>query len=242
MMMARDRAAEISAPAAVALARLGNREVLPILLDMLTDPNDVKGRAAVGGLIILGGEDVVEQMRSMSAKAESLSKFRMAIVLNGLNDPLGPRAAAQGVPGGAVPSPGSPRWRWRGGATPTGCSTCGDKLDERFDITKENYIFRAKAAGALIEGGDRWAVTVLQDALRQEDPEIQMATCEVISDTGQRFLLPSLQPAIESRHPAVAWMASLAALSVADAEFHNRVTDPTSIDYEGVMINTESLL
>src|SRR5690606_23848227 len=117
-----------------------------------------------------------------------------------------------------------------------------DKLDERFDITKENYIFRAKAAGALIEGGDRWAVTVLQDALRQEDPEIQMATCEVISDTGQRFLLPSLQPAIESRHPAVAWMASLAALSVADAEFHNRVTDPTSIDYEGVMINTESLL
>ncbi|HOJ67915.1 MAG TPA: hypothetical protein PLH06_03870, partial [Candidatus Hydrogenedentes bacterium] len=48
--MFQDRAVELSAPATRALARLGNREIIPRLLVMITEPNEEKGRAAVFAL------------------------------------------------------------------------------------------------------------------------------------------------------------------------------------------------
>ena len=50
-----DRAIELSTPAARALARMGQREIISRLVSMVQEPSDVKGEAAVFALARLGG-------------------------------------------------------------------------------------------------------------------------------------------------------------------------------------------
>jgi HEAT repeat protein len=96
------------------------------------------------------------------------------------------------------------------------------RLDERMDVTAENAKFRARAAGALIEGGDRWAVSILQEALRSDNPDVEIYACDVISRTGNRPLLTAVLPAIESTDPGVAVAACRAAFGITNQDFRER--------------------
>lgn len=219
--MARDRAADVSAPAALSLAMLGNRDVIPTLLEMITDINSDRGDAAMLGLVTLGGEDVVEQMKIMLKDAQTVPRFRMAMVLFRLKDPLGEQLLAREflqVP--SLAREAALNLAMRGNAR--GLEYLRAKLDERMDVTTENYKFRARAAGALIEGGDRWAVARLQECLRMDNAEVQRYTCDVVSHIGSSALLSVVQPVIESSDPFVALSGCRAAFAIANPEFRAR--------------------
>jgi HEAT repeat protein len=221
MTMVRDRAADVSAPAAVALARLGNREIIPTLLEMLGDINGDKGDAAVLGLATLGGEDVIEQLKAMLDHAQSVERFRIAIVLFRLRDPMGEQLLAREfLEVASLAREAAMALAAKGNAR--GLEYLRGKLDERMDETAENLKFRARSAGVLIEGGDRWAVSVLQEALRSENPEVEIYACNVISRSANRSLLTSVQPAIESADPGVAISACRAAFGITNQEFRTR--------------------
>lgn len=221
MTMLRDRAADVAAPAAVALARLGNREIIPTLLEMLGDINGDKGDAAVLGLATLGGQDVIDQMKAMLDNAQSVERFRIAVVLFRLRDPMGEQLLAREfLEVASLAREAAMALASRGNAR--GLEYLRGKLDERMDETADNAKFRARAAGVLIEGGDRWAVSILQEALRSERSDVEIYACNVISRSANRSLLTSVQPAAESADLNVAIAACRAAFGITNEEFRTR--------------------
>lgn len=221
LSMVRDRSADVSAPAAVALARLGNREIIPILLDMLGDINTQKGDAAITGLSMLGGEDIVEQMKLMLKNAQTVPRFRMAMVLFKLHDPTGEQLLAREfLKVSSLARESALVLAARGNAR--GIEYLRARLDERMDEVAENYMFRASAAGALIMGDNRWAVSVIQETLRTNMPQVEAHSCYVVAFVGTRSLLSVVHPSIESTNPVVALMAASAAFSIVNPDYHER--------------------
>lgn len=229
LTMARDRSADASAPAAVALARIGNREILPLLFDMVQDSNDIKGDAAVTALSTLGGSDVTTEIEKLLEKTEGKPRYRLALVLYKLGSPRGSELMEKefvAVPGLAREA--SIILAREGNAA--GLNFLRKKLEEPVDETVDNFIFQAIAAGALVEGGDSWARTHLQETLRQTNPAIRIATCLEIGRIGDSSLMSTLQPAIESSDPGVVLAATRAALCIADADFQKRFVDLPSVE------------
>lgn len=236
LRMLDDRSADLSAPAAVALARLGNRDIIPQVLDMAMELSDEKGRAAVRALTLLGGPDVVQQVKQRIEKAQNVPRFRLAMVLYNLDDPQGERMLSKeylNVP--SLARDAAIALAKKGNVS--GLDYLRNLLDQRYDETLENMMFRARAAAALIEGGDLWAVSVIQEAMRNPNPLVRLMACAYIAEAGHRSLLTVLQPAIsEGQVPPVAVMGSAAALAIADSGFHERITsDPLDADLQALV-------
>lgn len=224
LTMLRDRSADASAPAAIALARIGNRESIPTLVDMIQDSNDVKGDAAVTALSTLGGADVEKLMLGLLDKIQNRPRFRVALVLYRLGNSEGERLLEReylNVPGLAREA--AVTLARNGNAA--GLNFLRKKLEEPMDETADNFIWKATAAGALVEGGDSWARSHLQDTLRRDNVTIKTATCREIGRIGESSLMTVLQPAFESSEPTVVLAATQAALAIADADFHARLQE-----------------
>lgn len=224
LTMLRDRSADASAPAAIALARIGNREIIPTLVDMIQDSNDAKGDAAVTALSTLGGSDVETLMMGLLDKVQNKPRFRVALVLYKLGTSEGERLLEREY----LTVPGLARDAAivlaRNGNT-AGLNFLRKKLEEPMDETTDNFIFRAIAAGALVEGGDSWARSHLQETLRRDNVAVKTATCREIGRIGESSLLTVLQPAFESSEPAVVLAATQAALAITDPGFHARLQE-----------------
>lgn len=236
LRMVRDRAADLSAPSAIALGRMGSREAVPILLDMLTGLNEDKAIAAAQALKIMGGDDVIRSLHRMVDDQTGLSRYRIITILFELGDAEGERLMreeALEIP--TLRLEAAIRLAPRGDLE--AMQVLRDRLAQRYDIQMDIIRLRARAAGALIEGGDRAAVAHLQEMLRLDFPDlsepaagnwvkgIAAIVSNVVLDTNVRGLMDIMQPALVSRYPEARLSAATAIVGLGDPVFRERMLE-----------------
>ena len=220
-----DRLAEISAPAAMALARMGWRESIPTLMRMIGELNDAKGHAAVFGLSRLGGADVTSEVKAKLQAATGLTRYRLMMVLYKLEDP----AAMQLLLDHGMTDQGK--------ALETACVLAkrGDWTgrhylvaylkNKYFDETEANLVKRTEAAVAIVAAGDLTAISEIQKLLSINNPAARKRICLLVAELGKRKLIPVLQPTIENADMEVAMEACTAVVAIADLQFHARLVE-----------------
>lgn len=220
--MLRDRASDISVPAIDALAWLSDRDIVPTLLDLITERNEEKANAAADALITLGGDDVVTALKDKLPSTEGRARFRVVRVLHALGDPLGTKLMREEMV--QVPSLEfeSATILARQG-DPAAMQILRDRLAQRYDPYEEVLTHRAEATAALIESGDRSNIAAFQELLRIGMPEINLVVLHLIGQLELRSLLPVTQPVIESADPNVAIAACQAAVSLAHGDYRTRL-------------------
>jgi len=222
--MLQDRASEISAPAAVALAKLSDRESIPTFLSMIDERNEQRAGAAAYALTHLGGPDIIEQMKTKLPKSEGLAKFRMVSVLYELKDPEGVRLMSDEMM--KVPSL---QFEASLALAPNGdmkaLQYLRNYLNQRYDPTPEFIARRAQATAALIRAGDRTNAGIFQELLGIEAPAVQIVVLRVLGTLNVKSLLPILQPCIESADPNVSVTACQSAVSLAYSDYRERIAD-----------------
>lgn len=219
-----DRAVELSAPAACALARLGDREIIPRLMAMIDEPNDLKGNAAVYSLAKLGGDDIVQQLKARLGETEGIIKYRILKVLYRLKDPsaldeirkifkdlptMAPKAAIILAKDGDWDATQFLRAR----------------LNRREDPTEANLIYRAQTAAALLINGDPSVLAVFQEILRSTSPKAKQTVFELFTYIDNVRLIPILQPSIENVDKVMALQACEAAATLALPAFRARIME-----------------
>lgn len=224
MNMFNDRSAQYAAPAAVALARLGNREIIPGLFDMIGSISEAKNEAGVHALIILGGEDVIEAAKYRLDDTEGLERFRLIRVLFALGDDEGRKALIQVfneeltiTPEAALLLASDKYWE----AT----QYLQERLQRREDDTPENLEYRARNANAILTGGDNSAVYVYQDLLRREDPQIKIQVLRQMAASGDRSMLVLIQTSFENVDPELSMAACNTAMAIANPTYRERLED-----------------
>jgi len=220
--MLRDRRPDFSVPAIRALAMLGRTDIAPTLVEMLTERDIERANAAVFALKRIGGEEVASELKQMLESSDGLTRFRVAEVLSEIGDAesrivlrdelmevptLQVRAALVLAPKGDIKA----------------MRILRERLLRRPDLVESELLQRAEMAAALIEGGDRTAVPILQDLLRTDFPAVQANVCRQITRLGLRSLVTLVQPAIESEDRSVAVAACQAAISAAFPDYRERV-------------------
>ncbi len=219
---AEDRIAQLNAPAMIALARIGDRESVPLLIDNLGSANNETSIAAREALVILGGSDVIAMLKERLDAATRLERFRVISTLYLLGDPLGERFLEDVVD--TVPTLAQPASIILAGQGQYDARVrITEFLSQRFEGDLETYRCRAEMAGALMKGGDRKSIAVFQDLLRAEQPEARTFALMVIATLEQRNLLTIIRPAIDDASLRVQLRAAQAAVALANPGFSERL-------------------
>lgn len=220
-----DRLAEISAPAAMALARMGWRESISTLMRMIGELHEAKGDAAVFGLARLGGPDVLDEIKAKLKTATGLTRYRLIMLLYKLEDPGAMRLLLDE----GLSDPGK--------ALKTACALAkrGDwsgrhylvsfLKNKYFDETEVNLVNRAEAAGALVAAGELTAISEIQKLLSINNAVARKRICLMIAELGNRKLIPVLQPTIENADMEVAIEACTAVVAIAKPQFRTRLVE-----------------
>lgn len=217
-----DRSDDLAAPAALALARLGNREIIPRLLNMLTESSEEKGNAAVKALVMLGGDEVIEQMRMKLPESQLNGRFRIVTVLYKLGDPTG-RKQLQETMENVTTLALEAAVLLAESEDEGAMSYLRRRIGERIDETEDALKLRARIASALKTGDDPSAIGVLQELLRSDMPGVKIAVTDQILELGHRNLLLIIQPTIENGDAGVALHACMAAISFAFPEYRQHL-------------------
>jgi len=222
--MLQDRIAELAAPAARALARLGDRAILPNLLVMLDAANAERNDAAVFALTTLGGPDIIEQMKTLLAQPAATEPYkeRAARVLYDLGDPAGQNyfqaalraSTAQSLTAALLLAE---KGEWNA------VEYLNGRLQRREDPSECNLIARVRMAASLVKGGDLSASVTLQDLLREDNPLVIRAVYNAIALSGDRRYLPILKLYIDSTKTAISEQACFTAGALARGDFRGRL-------------------
>ena len=224
--LAQQRSAEFSAPAALALARMGYRDVIPNLLTMITSANDAKGVAGVAGLIRLGGADTIEQMKILLKTAGEPQRQRYILVLHGLGDPLARKLLLETFEMPALASSAAILLAKDGDEKAT--QYLRDRMRRRETPNIANQIARSQNAAALIEGGDPTAISYLQEMLGEENTVLRGTICNLITALGDRQHLTIIQPTISSQNVVDSLYACTTAVALTYGEYRRRLLDETN--------------
>lgn len=239
--MVQDRAANISAPAALALARMGDRDIIPTLIAMLGDLNEEKSGAAVYALTMLGGQDLIDQLRLKLGDAEGPTRFRIAKVLTGLGDPKGMavlRDESMAIPSSQVEAAillakkndvKSLQFlrEWLMQAYPLNTEATSDQAAR---LKMQRDVQRARAAAALIQAGDRTNAGVFQELLRAAPGQVQIEVLQLLAALDVHALLPMTQPLITGEDANLAIVACKAAVAMASNTYRDQLR-LASLDY-----------
>jgi len=220
--MLQDRAANIAAPATVALANLGEKDIIPSLISMVGHRNSEIADAAVYALEKLGDEDTVAQLKMKLPDFLGTSRFRVARVMYNLGDAEGGTILREDLL--TVPSLQFEAARvlaLKGDVK--GAQFLRTWLSERRDPSETIQKQRADATHALIRSGDRTNAGVFQDLLREAPASVQMLVLARISDLDVHSLLPMILPTLEGQDPAVAIMAAQTAVVMAHNDYGDRL-------------------
>ncbi len=220
--MFEDRAVQLSTPAARALARLGVRDIVPGLMEMVFELHEDKGKAAVFGLTKLADADLVEQLKFRLLEAEEVARFRLVEVLFNLNDPVGVEELKDIYKNYPTLTPEvalllTERGDWE--AT----QFLRARLARREDPTEDNLSYRARNAYALLKGGDPSAMAVFQELLRSDNATVTNQVFQLMTKLGQARLITLLQPSIENVDKEYAINACKAVLALALPDFRERL-------------------
>jgi len=220
--MLQDRVAEISGPASEALAHMGNREVIPTLIEQLKKPNEDKRKSAVFAFSKLGGEDVIEQMKILLKNAEGLLKFNVTLVLYNLGDPLGKEKLVELFRTVPTMEAEAALVLARDGH-PEAIQFLRTRLDRREDPTDYNLLFRAENAASLIAGGEPSKKAVFQELLRLENLKVINRVYDLISENGDRSLMTLTKPTIENKNAKIAIGGCETAVSLSSSKYRDRL-------------------
>jgi len=221
--LASDRAAEISAPAVRSLARMEVRDIVPTLLGMLNDTNERKSEAAIWSLVQLGGDDIVEQLKVRLPNAQGMARFRVLRVLHGLGDPAGRRHLSEIVQDTPTLAFEAALILARKGDWDAS-EVLRQRLQRRDSTAERVQVERARAAAALIAGGDPGGVSIFQDLLRGDSTLVRTSIVQMIAEIGERRMLTVIQPVLESSDAGVALETATTALSLGMPDFRDRLT------------------
>ena len=232
-------APEVFAPAAVSAAMLGERSIIPDLIDAMRGINDQKAVAAVHALILLGGEDVQAAMLNVVAKEKGNGRFRAMRVLYEIGytevvNLIRPEELADPVlkVESAILLAQDRDW--------DAILYLRGYLDQPRDPNLENLVMKARVAAALFEGGHPPARSVLQDLLRMTPDgvyvrgndqryreetmrTVKITVCRLAGQIANRQLLTVVQSALEAEDPEVALSACEAVVAITAPEFAERV-------------------
>lgn len=222
MRMLSDRLEEFSAPAARALANMGDASIVPRLLDMIMERNIVKGEAAIYGLIKLGDQDLVKKVKEQLPLGSGEVQFRLVRILFHFGDPMGRELMLETLENTPTLAPMAAVYLGEKGDMDARVYL-HRRMERREDMNSETAAYRSKAAKALILGGDQSGVSVLADLLREDSEKISQKVCETIAELARTSLLSLTQPPMESVKAKVALDAATAAIAMADAEFRDRL-------------------
>lgn len=222
--MLHDRIAELAIPAARALARLGDRGIIPALQEMLDSSSADRAEAAVFALTKLAGPDVTEQMKTIlnQASATDSLKWRAARVLFALDAPEGKdfvqkmlrESPTMGLEAALLLAPGG---EW------SAVEYLYGRLQRREDPSDCNQYQRARIATTLIRGGDLSAIVTLQSLLRENSVALVQAVCGLVADTGDRRYIAILEPNVQSQNTLISANACIAIGILGKREFHDRI-------------------
>lgn len=222
--MLRDRSAELAAPAARALARLGVRDIIPTLMEMLESTNEEMNDAAVFGLVTLGGQEVIAQLkRNLSGVAlPERYVYRIYKILFELGDPRGESGLVEMLKNSPTMAPraalllaGKGQWN--------AVEYLQVRLQRKEDPTHCNLMYRAWTAAALYRGGDPRAQSVMQDLLLSDDMEVVREVTKGIAKIDERPLLNLVRPVIENVDQEVAVYGAEVLVSLARPEYRQRL-------------------
>lgn len=220
-----DRLAEISAPAAMALARMGWRDAIPTLMRMVGELHEAKGDAAVFSLTRLNGPDVIKEAKAKLETATGLTRYRLIMLLYKLDDPDGMRLLLEegmSDPGRALKTACAlaKRGDW------TGRQYLVNYLKNKYyDETEANLVNRAEAAVGLVAAGELNAVSEIQKLLSINNAAARKRICLMIAELGKRKLIPVLQPTIENADMEVAIEACTAVVAIAKPQFQAKLAE-----------------
>ncbi len=222
-VMLSDRIVELSAPAARALARLGDQSIITELLAMLDSPTMERHDAAIFALTTLGGNEVIAQMKALLAQVDASTplKERAAQVLFKLDDPAGKeffqtalRASSSQALDAALLLAPSGDW--------SAVEYLFGRLQRREDPTPCNQLIRAQVAIALVKGGDPSAIATLQELLNEPDDTVYAGVSSLLMDTADRRYLSILKPHIDNVNPGTAGFACVTAGVLSRSELGER--------------------
>lgn len=239
----RKRQAEQSAPAARALGMLGERSVEPQLLKMIMENNAARAEAAVFALSAIGDADTASKLVEILGDDRGEALFRVARVLYALDASVGLPLLRDKCMNVATLEPMAATVL-AADSDDLAMQALRDRLARPYDATATSLTFRARAAAALVEGGDLDAPTVLHNILRMSPSDMQSGmqsdmkgkskgealrdvkiyVCQHIGRMGKRKLLSLVQANIESHDPALALAACEAAIAIAQPDFGARLS------------------
>ena len=219
-----DRAVELSAPAARALARMGDREIVPRLLAMLEEPNEKKGQAAVFSLVRLGGEDIIRDMKEKLGETEGMIKYRVVSVLYQLKEPSAIEEVRKIFKDFPTLAPEAALVLTKNGDWEA-TQFLRSRLSRREDPTDANLIFRAQTAAALLINGDPSTLAVFQEILRSSSTKAKQKVFDLFTDIGNVRLIPILQPSIENVDKRMSLGACEAVATLSLPAFRARIQD-----------------
>lgn len=219
-----DRAIELSTPATRALARMGQREIIPRLIAMVQEPSDVKGDAAVFALSRLGGEEVRTEMLSLLSQTQGKVRLRIVKVLHALNDPSKNEELKRIFSDYPTLAPEIALLLAREGDWDA-TQFLRARLARREDPTDSNLMYRGEIAAALLASGDPTALTVFQDLLRSESMPAKMRVFELVVELGSARIIPLIQPSIENVDKGLSHAACQAAISLALPAYRARLLE-----------------
>lgn len=222
--LANDRAWEISGPACRAVARLGNREIVPTLLSGLNERNEEKAAAVMWAIMRLGGDDLREQLKLHLPQTSGMEKFRTTYLLYRMGDPDGKKlmiglmaemptlqldaAVALGQDGDV-----------------SAMDALRQRLRRREDETEDNLINRARAAEALVKGGDPAPKGVLQELMRSPKKKVRLEVFNLVARLNNRTMLSLMQSSIENIENPIASEACISAVALGNSAFRGRLLD-----------------
>jgi HEAT repeat protein len=220
--MLEERMADIAAPAARALARLGYRDSIPYMMSMLLELNEDKGEAAVFALSRLGGQDVVKELKDKLKTSSGRSQYRVITCLYKLKDPLGKDLMIKQMRDVPTLEPEAALILARDGYWDAVQYLAG-RLKRRYDDDKEDVmLYRAKAAAALVANADPTAISYVQELLRKDNANVKKHICFLLADLGKRRLIPILQATMENSDNDLALHACAAVMAIAKPDFRER--------------------
>ncbi|MFP6583432.1 MAG: HEAT repeat domain-containing protein [Candidatus Hydrogenedentota bacterium] len=241
--MADDPHPEVNPSAIRALARIGDRWVVPKLYDGLDALKQPKNEAVIYGLSKLGDEDVIKELTKRLPLARKNEWFRIIRVLYALGDEeaanqmreTGLKTYAYEQPSGLLLGENDD---WEGGVW------IREYLKRPKDPDYKNLMFRANLAAALYGTGQSQAKIVFQNLMHLTNTqifakgnatntqykeailtEVQEEVCRLLGEQGDKTMLSLLHGPMESKNTSLALAACEAIVMIANESYRERISE-----------------
>lgn len=216
------RLAQASAPAAYALGQLKYEPAVPILLDMVMGLNEAKSEAALGALVNIGGNEIVDGLKQRLPNATGFSRYRLIEALVKLDDPLGVRLMKdEALRAPTLTDRAAMVLAERGDFD--AIAMLEERLKERYEPTLNQLTERATIAVVLLKQGDLRYVAVLQELLNSSDLATQIVGLSATAVSGSRNMLPLLSAPMASSNDLIGVMACEAVISCVNPEYREKL-------------------